>query len=180
MDDQSFWLGDHGRYLANKMRFTIRTLLVLIAISAVVILFLTNVTPRFPHGSSWVKDSNGTVAEIHWTRCAKGRDKDNGELIYAFTMHPELQYTETNQKDIDARINQAGVFRVSNTPDSIWINGKRLSLPEASKFFAIRADGTICPIQIPQKELEQICISSRTDDKLMKRKIMPAIYGNAK
>ena len=143
--------------MANLKQISIRTLLAATASIAIFVAFASKPVTRYPHGTSWVKDASGKTATIQWTRKAS-RSGEIGDLLYAIIIHPDvLCTTATSNGSSHLGVGDEGVFRIANLPDSIWLNGQQLPIPENCVFFAIRKDGATCPIDVDLKKINEVC-----------------------
>jgi hypothetical protein len=93
------------------------------------------------YASKWAIARNGLqMGSVY------GRDG----LVYAFAVSSSTPVTRTN--DIAMPPDPDGVHWCHVLADGLWFRGRKVNLPSASKVFVIKADGSVCPVEVSQAE----------------------------
>ena len=121
----------------NVYQYSLRTLMLFVTGCAVVcsllatIRYLNREPARFETRESWCVH-NGRFINLHSTWRAEGSQE---KMVYGFAIHE-------------------GIHTWRSEPDGLWLDGKKVALPAASRFFAILDDGRIVPIALDDLERE--------------------------
>ncbi len=120
----------------NVYQYSLRTLMLFVTGCALAcsllatVRYLTREPPRFEGRDSWCV-GNGRPITLHATvRVQDGRY----DVVYGFAIHE-------------------GIHSWRSGPDGLWLDGKKVALPAASRFFAILDDGRIVPIVLDDWDL---------------------------
>jgi hypothetical protein len=135
---------------------------------------LTREPPRFPNRKPWCLH-NGRPITLHSTYRAEGSTK---EIVYGFATDYGIGVTETSYcPDVPA---PRGIHWWQHGPDGLWLDGRKVTIPPASRVFAILDDGRIVPIPLTEAELGKLAAYlSEIKDPQLVRKITAPFDGKA-
>ncbi len=145
--------------MQNKKQFTIRTALIVVTLAACVFAVSSRTQLSYPNGTSYISNGTGESTRVYWTRVTSQRNnEDLGVLVQAFVPHPSLAVTVANVPEgEDPKVTSQGVFLVVNRPNELWLDGKKVDLPEDFKLFAILPDGTIRKLDMEESDCNKLC-----------------------
>ena len=111
---------------------------------------------RYPNGTSFVSNGAGEYAAVHWQRVAEHGRAGNGKLVHAFVAHPNLAVTTSHSRDTPT-IPSTGLFYIANLPNQLWLDGRKIELPEDFELCFILEGGSVRKIGFSETECDALC-----------------------
>ena len=164
----------------NVYQYSLRTLMLFVTGCAVVCSLLATIgrlsrePPRFPNRNPWCLH-NGQPITLHSTYRAAGSAE---AIVYGFATDQGIGVTGTSYcPDVPA---PRGIHWWMSGPDGLWLDGRKVRIPPASRVFAILDDGRIVPIPLTEAELKTLAAYfSEIKDPQLARKITAPFDGKA-
>lgn len=121
-----------------------------------------------PNGTTQIRGDDRSYS-VHYAREA------GGGLAYAFVVDDALTLLSTNDPAVIP--GPSGVHWLRNSREGLWVNGSRVVMPETSRVFVIRKDGTIRPVHCTEEQLRAIRPGGGISDGAFVEKVLRPALG---